>query len=84
MGVKMRVFEEKGKEKNKDEDKKKNEDEDVEQIQGMSNWGAGGSLFKRNTPSFHISDQDRNYLATKYQETFSKKWSTNILMFLSM
>ena len=80
----MRVFEEKGKEKNKDEDKKKNEDEDVEQIQGMSNWGAGECLFKRNTPSFHISDQDRNYLATKYQETFSKKWSTNILMFLSM
>ena len=57
--MKMRGFEDKDKEKkkeedkdnekNKDEDKKKNEDEDVEQIQGMSNWGAGGSLFKGNT-----------------------------------
>ena len=76
--MKMREFEDKDKEKNKDEDKdneknkdedkEKNQDEDEEvgQIRGMSNWGAGESLFKRNTPSFHISDQDRNYLATKY------------------
>ena len=39
MGMKMRGFEDKDKEKNKDEDKEKNQDEDEEvgQIRGMSN-----------------------------------------------
>ena len=62
MGVKIRGFkdEEKERKEDKEVDEEKNNDEDddekVGQIRGMSNWGAGGGLFKRNTPRFHIFD----------------------------